>query len=117
MKRFGSLGLACLAAASLAAACPPTPNPNPPGPTGGAPPNPPPVAGAAGQGGQGLLGLEERACTTAWALCAVDYGECVRQVAQLRNASYAKLSDADLQCWIDAPDRAALSKCPNGVCK
>ncbi len=112
-----------LALAGCLASCPKVP-PGP-GPTGGtAGVAPVPVAGAAGAagapvatGGQPSQTLEQRACEAANAKCSVDVAECLKQVARLRTATYAHLSDSDLQCWIDAKDAMALTKCPNGVCR
>lgn len=117
------LALAYLVATLPGASCQPTP-PNPPGPTGGMQPDPVVVGGSGGESGAPSGGsspapttLPERACANAYALCGVDTAECLRQVNQLRSSSYATITDADLQCWVDAKDRTALAKCPNGVCR
>jgi len=115
--------VAYLVATLPGASCQPNP-PQPPGPTGGSQPIPGPEGGTGAQGGNLTGGaapapdsLTARACARALMLCGVDLTECLRQVNQLKDASYATLSDADLQCWVDATDRAALVKCHNGVCR
>jgi len=124
----GLLLCACMAG------CPPNPGPGPqPTATGGTGPVPaggtggwenPWVGGQAGAagapvetGGTAPQTLEQRACAAANTKCAVNMDDCLKQVSQLRKATYAHLTDADLQCWVDAKDRSALVKCRNGVCR